>query len=469
MTDILFQDMATVAELVRTKAVSPVELTKRALNRIEKLDSQTNAFIRVMSEEALHQAKILESEAAAGEVRGPLHGIPIAIKDIFETKGHVTTAGSKVFEHWIPDKDATVVSMLKQAGAVIVGKTNMHEFAMGATNENPHYGATRNPWNVQKIPGGSSGGSAAAVASGMCFGALGTDTAGSVRLPAAFCGLVGLKPTYGVVSRYGCVPFSWSLDHIGPMTRNVKDSIVMMQSLGGYDPKDQASSRRSIDFAFELPLQDLRGKVVGVCREYFFDHLDNEVRIWMDKSISLLESLGAEVREISIAGIEKALQSFKLIAQSEVLTFHGPIFKRHAEMYGEDIRFRFNFAQTISAVEYLNAQKYRSVFIERLLHVMKSIDVLVAPTNSLPPYTIGSIPPEETMNNIFNLGKTPFANFVGFPALSVPCGILTGNLPTGIQFIGKPFSDKQLLRIGECFEHAITWMPTDREKSLFQN
>ena len=255
MNEILFETIENAGAAIKTKQISPVELTKLTLNQIQEHEPILNAFITVMAEEAMEQAKLLEKEIEQNQYRGPLHGIPIAVKDILQTKGVKTTNGSKIFDGFVPNDDATVIKKLKEAGAIIIGKANLHEFAMGATTENPHYGSTKNPWDLSKIPGGSSGGSAVLTATGMAFGAVGTDTAGSVRLPAAMCGTVGFKPTYGLVSRKGCFPFSWSLDHVGPMTRTVKDATIMLEAMRGFDPDDASTVNRNDSVIFDQTLK----------------------------------------------------------------------------------------------------------------------------------------------------------------------------------------------------------------------
>jgi aspartyl-tRNA(Asn)/glutamyl-tRNA(Gln) amidotransferase subunit A len=457
MSEVYFARISTVARSIQNKEISIPELVRGILERIEKHDPKLNAYIRVMPDEAMKQAELLQQEVMAGHIRSPLHGIPISIKDILQTKGQITTSGSKVFAEWVPDEDATVVKKLKEAGAIIIGKANLHEFAMGATTENPHYGPARNPWDLTKIPGGSSGGSAITVAAGLAYGSIATDTAGSIRLPAAMCGVAGIKPTYGLVSRHGCTPFSWSLDHIGPMARYVRDVAALLQVIAGYDAKDPASAKREADLDMGEPLPDLKGVRLAVCREHFFEDLDAEVQDRVEKAIDHLRQLGAEVSEIELPGLADALNAQKLIAQSEVVAFHQPILRKYAHWYGEDLQFRFNFGKNVSAVEYINAQRTRRKFISRTLEVLAPFDALVAPTNSRPPFEIGTVPPEEAINNMFRLAKSPAANILGFPSLTVPCGFLTGNLPVGLQLIGKPFAEKKLLLIGEVYESNNRW------------
>lgn len=459
MNDIFFQDITSLSQKIKAKEVSPVELTSSLLERISTIDPAVNAFIKVLEEQAASEARLLEKELMEGTIRGPLHGLPIAVKDNLETKGIETTSGSKVFEKWRPEEDATVIQRLKAAGAIIIGKTNLHEFAMGATTENPHYGVSRNPWDLERIPGGSSGGSAVAVATGMCFGAIGTDTAGSIRLPAAICGITGMKPTYGRVSRQGCLPFSWSLDHIGPMTKTVKDSSIILNSIAGYDVKDPTSSRLPVDVMYES-LSDLKGVTLAAVSEHFFEGIDHEVTKIVNAAINEMKALGAEVIELELEGLQEVLHSQKIIAQSEVASFHEPLLKNFKHLYGEDLQFRFQFGSTISATEYIHAQRIRNLFIQQLTAKMNElkIDAVIAPTNARPPYKIGTIPPEEAINNMFELGRTPFANITGFPSLTIPAGFLSNRLPAGIQLIGRPFEEKTLFQIGEAYEQSQEWV-----------
>lgn len=446
MNELFFKDIKTVAGLIRNQKISPVELTKELLVRIDRLDPTLNAYITVLYEKAMCQAETMEKELMAGNIRSLLHGVPIAIKDIFETKGSVTTSGSKVFENFISDRDAEVVKLLKAAGAIIIGKTNLHEFAMGATTENPHYGPSRNPWNINKIPGGSSGGSAVAVAAGMAFGAVGTDTGGSIRLPAALCGIAGLKPTYDLVPTEGCTPLSWTQDHIGPMTRTVGDSRIMLNIMA--DPQ----KINLVDL--ESALSDLHGIRIGICEKYFFENMDAEMKKIINQALLQLKELGAEIIDIHLTGIEKALEAQKIISKSEAYTFHEPYFTKNPEWYGKDSQFRLNSGREVKASQYIGALRYRKQFIQKVLDTMakQQCDVLYAPANVIPPFDIGSIGPEDSINNIFRLGKTPLGNLLGFPALTIPCGLTADTLPVGFQLIGKPYADGLLLNIGELYE-----------------
>lgn len=457
MNELLFASMEQVSGLIKKKQLSPVELTKMTLKQISEHEPVLNAFITVMEEEALEQAERLEAEVCNGRVRGPLHGIPIAVKDILQTKGVKTTGGSKIFADWVPDEDAAAVQKLKEAGAVIIGKANLHEFAMGATTENPHYGSTRNPWDVKRIPGGSSGGSAVATAAGMAFGAVGTDTAGSIRLPAAMCGTVGFKPTYGVVSKRGCLPFSWSLDHVGPMTRTVQDAAMMLEAMKGHDRKDRSSVKRKVPVLFEA-LGDLKGVKLGFYEPYMFAGITEEVKPVIEQAFAQLKALGAEIIPLDLPGMDEALNALKTIAQSEVLSVHGPLLKKYGHVYGADLKYRFDFGSDISAVDYLQAQRRREQFISATLKQMQGIDALIGPTNVQPPFEIGTMVPSMAISNMFTLGKTPLANILGFPALSVACGFTQDKLPVGLQLIGKPFADQRVLQIGDCYEKAMPWV-----------
>jgi len=463
---LFFQSIDEVSKLIKTKELSPVELAKSMLQRIHALEPNINAFIRVLDEDVLKQATLLEEELSKGIYRGPLHGVPIAIKDIFETKGQVTTAGSKILANWVPDKDATVIKKLKDAGALIIGKNNMHEFSSGGTNENPHYGATHNPWDLRKISGGSSGGSAAAVASGMSFAALGSDVGGSIRLPAAQCGIVGIKPTYGRVSRYGSWPFSFSADHIGTMGRTVKDAAILLQTVAGYDVHDPTTSKRAVEIVPTESREDLRGVVVGVCKEYFFENLHPEMQQQIEQAITNLEKLGAHIEEISIPSIHLVPKHLLNMMRTEWYAVHKPFVKQYAQDYGEDLRGRFAAAEGISAQEYLDAHKFRKGFIQQFNEKMQGIDILVSPTLAMFPFDIGSMTIKEK-EKIFGWFKTHIFNFTGFPALSMPCGFNSEGLPVGLQIMGKPFMEKELLTIATIYERSEPHYKKLRENEAY--
>ncbi len=454
MQDLFYFTISELSGLMQSRKISPVEVTKQMLDRIERLDKKYNAFIHVMREEALEDALKAEKEILGGMNRGPLHGVPVAVKDMIQTKGVATTAGSKLFENWIPDEDAAVVVKLKEAGAILIGKANLHEFAMGATSENRCYGTVKNPWNEERIAGGSSGGSAAAVVAGMSYGAIGTDTAGSIRLPAALCGCVGLKPTYGRVSKHGCLPFSWSLDHIGPMARTVKDTAILYKAIAGYDKKDDTTVKKSLSIDNFENLSDLSGWTIGICREYFFEQVDPEIAGVMNQVIEKLGDWGAYVQDFQIPGIHDAIWAQKIIAQAEGYAFHETLLRNKPDLYGEDVKYRLQFGKNVTAHDYLKAQRIRKWFIQQVSKVMEMIDIWVTPMNHNQAFSIGSRNPEQSINNMYDLSKAPLINLLGFPAISVPCGFTGDRMPIGIQFIAKPFQEKKLFQVSHLFEQS---------------
>ncbi|MBN6185419.1 amidase [Aneurinibacillus sp. BA2021] len=456
MHEMLWHDISTLHRNIVSRHVSPVEITDMVFTRIEQVNPLLHAFIHTCREQAHQQAVQLEQEQMAGRIRGPLHGVPVAIKDIIHVKGMPTTAGSMILRDWYPDEEATAVRKLREAGAIIVGKTNLHEFAMGATSENPHYGAVRNPWDVSKIPGGSSGGSAVAVAAGMSYGALGTDTAGSIRLPSALCGTVGLKPTYGRISRHGSLPFSWSLDHVGPMTRTVRDAAILLDVLAGYDPLDDASANIPYE-RDEGELFDISGITIGICEAHFYEEVDQELAALLEEALLVLEKLGAIRVELHLPGIEEALWAQRVIAQAEAYAFHEPLLEGFSHEYSPDVSFRLAFGQQVRAADYLKAQRIRRSFLQRTLVKMEDIDILVTPMNHSHAFSIGSVAPEESIAAMFRLAKAPLISLLGFPALALPCGYTKANMPMGMQLVGKPFAEQRLLQIGACYERLTGW------------
>lgn len=469
MRDLLFTDISSLTELYNSKQLSPVEVTSYLLARIEALNPSLHAYITIMSEEALRQAALLESELMKGELRGPLHGVPIGVKDNVQTKGVRTTAGSKVLADWLPDEDAAVVAKLKSAGAIMIGKTNLHEFAMGATAENAAFGSSVNPWDSGLISGGSSGGSGVSVATGLAYGAVGSDTAGSIRLPASQCGIIGFKPTYGRVSRYGTVPFSWSLDHIGPMSRNVRDAAIMFDAMVGYDQRDPGSVQYpNFEKHDSTGAEQLRGKKFGICLDYFFEGVHDGILAIVNKAIARLKHGGAEIVEIHIPGLDTAEQALRRIAQAEGYAFHKPIYTARPDLYGEDIRYRLQFGSGVTADQYITALRTRRLFVDNTLKAMRGIDALVAPMNYNPPFESGSVTPERAINNMFDLTKAPLVNLLGFPAVTVPFELLDDRLPVGIQFIGKPYEDDKLLAIAGAFEDAALWQNRLRSNRSYE-
>jgi len=448
--------IAEAADLIHRKKLSPVELTEACLQRIGSLDAHLRAFITVTRQEALATAQQAVSAIAGGNYRGPLHGIPLALKDLFDTAGVRTTAGSRITADRVPEEDAEATARLKAAGAVLLGKLNMHEFAYGVTGVNPHYGATFNPWDPTHISGGSSSGSGAAVAAGMALGALGTDTGGSVRIPSSLCGITGLKPTYGRVSRRGVVPLSWALDHVGPMARSAADAALILKAIAGHDPGDETSSEEPVpDYAKMLEDSRLKSLRVGVPREYFFDNVDAEVLAAVRGAISVLEELGAQVSEVSLPHIAEAPDAVNAIMLPEALAYHHRWLAERPQDYGEDIRRRLETGLLYPAVSYVQAQRLRSLIVEEWREkVFDGVDLLAAPTTPVAAPSLEEADLEATLTLV--RFTNPF-NLVGVPAVSIPCGFTSGGLPIGLQLVGRWFDEGTVLRAAHAYQQATDW------------
>lgn len=436
------------SDLLRRRQISPLELTTSCLSRIEELNPTVNAFITVMQESALAQAREAENEISAGDWRGPLHGIPIGLKDLIDTAGVKTTCGSALFADRVPTADAEVVKRLKNAGAVLIGKQNMQEFAWGGTSSSSHFGPVRNPWNTARIAGGSSGGSAAAVATGMCFAAIGTDTGGSVREPAAFCGIVGLKPTYGRVSTRGVFPLSPSLDHVGPLCRTVTDTALVLQAIAGYDKLDETSVNWPVDsytYAFTVKMKPR----LGIVRRPFFDELDPEIENAMNTALQELTELASDVLEVDLPSTPSAVQA------PEVYAIHAKHFAESPELYGRWMRERLQQATTIDLVAYIDARRQLDRVRRSVHDVFAKVDLLVTPTTPVPPITIDEAfemsPAPAGERWLWN--TRPF-NAFGLPAISIPCGVTHDGLPVGLQIAGPNFGEASLLSFAYAFEQA---------------
>jgi aspartyl-tRNA(Asn)/glutamyl-tRNA(Gln) amidotransferase subunit A len=447
--------LAEVASLVRRKEASPVELVEGYLERVEALNPSLNAYISVAADEAMRSARQAEDDVARGRDLGLLHGVPLAIKDLFATRGLRTTGGSKILADWVPEEDAHVVSRLRQAGAILLGKLNMHEWAVGATTINPHFGATANPWDTTRIPGGSSGGSAVAVAAALCAGSLGSDTAGSIREPSSLCGTVGLKPTYGLVSLRGVLPLSWSLDHVGPMTRTVEDAALLMEVIAGYDPQDPSSVDRPVAKYRDALRGDVRGLRLGLPRNYFFDEADPEVVAAVRRAASLLEAEGAHVTEIDVPGVERTFAVGLPVLVAEAAAYHEKYLQERPGDYGEDALALLRGGQAQTAVDYIKAQRARIEFRQGFEALFTRIDILLTPTT---PITAPTIEQCRTEPPTFALIRctSPF-NLAGLPALSVPCGLSEAGLPIGLQIAGRRFDEATVLRVGAAYEQASGW------------
>lgn len=460
MTDPADLTVAEAARAIARRDLSPVDLTRACLARIEARNPALNAFVTVVPERALEEAARAEAELLAGQHRGPLHGIPVGLKDLYDTAGIETAAGSAVLRGRVPDRDAAAVARLREAGAVILGKTNTHEFAWGTTTNNPHTGPTRNPWAPDRIPGGSSGGSGAAVAARLCPAALGTDTGGSIRIPAALCGVVGLKPTFGRVSRAGIIPMSWQFDHAGPITRTVEDAAILLGAIAGYDPADFATVPVPVpDYAAAL-VPDIRGLRIGVPRDQFFGLLDPEVLVAVEEALETLRGLGAAVEDVD-AGFtrEQVISAWRLV-NVEGRLYHAPWLEQQPEAYSEELRNVL--LQPLPEPLDLSAAYLASYEIkEGVRRVLETVDLLAAPTTMRPASRIGEDPVEVegvqlSTGAAFASLTMPF-NLAGIPAISIPCGFSAEGLPIGLQLAGRPFDEAAVLRAAFAYECAADW------------
>jgi aspartyl-tRNA(Asn)/glutamyl-tRNA(Gln) amidotransferase subunit A len=458
---LIFRPIHQLAPLLERKEISPVELFNEAIERIHQLQPKLNSFITITEEEGRKAATEAESEIRKGQYRGPLHGIPISIKDLFATRGVRTTAGSKVLAKWIPDFDATAVARLHQAGMVLVGKTNMHEFAYGVTNDNPHYGPARNPWDPTRVAGGSSGGSAAAVASSECTASLGSDTGGSIRTPAAVCGVVGLKPTYGRVSRYGAIPLAWSLDHVGPLTKSVEDAAIMLAAIAGPDPKDPSASLRPLpDYRKEMQ-GSISGVRLGVPRQYFFEHVDPEIQKLVTAAIRQLASMGTTSVEVDIPDLESCSAMEAHITLAEATSYHEPYLKRQADAYSPGVRTNLEAGRYLLATDYVKSQRARTLLQRNFNEAFNRADVIVSPT--LPAFSppVGEVWVQsgdlrENVIDAFLRFNIPY-DLTGFPAISIPCGLSSTGLPIGLQIAGRAFDETTVLRVANAYERSTEW------------
>jgi aspartyl-tRNA(Asn)/glutamyl-tRNA(Gln) amidotransferase subunit A len=450
------------AKGLRAHQVSAVELATAAISRIDRHNSTLRAFITVTAGQALEQARQADRELAMGKDRGPLQGIPVALKDLFATKGVRTTAGSKVYENFMPEINATVTEKLLAAGAVLLGKLNMHELAYGTTSANPHFGAVRNPWNPQHSPGGSSGGSGAAVATQMCFMAMGSDTGGSIRIPASFCGTVGLKPTYGRVSRFGVLPLGFSLDHVGPLTRSVRDAAVALNAIAGHDPRDPASSRRPVvDY---VPDEDcsIRGVRIGFADSFFFEDLDADVESAVRGATARAESLGAVIKPVRLPDMAalNAVARIVLLAEASAV---AELYPEDRRLYGADVRVLLDQGRLVPATDYINAQRLRRKMRREFDQVWKDVDCLITPATPCPAPRIGDttirLGGHDEDVRLASTRLTRGINALGYPALSLPCGLSASGLPLGLQIIGPVFEEALLLRVGAALEDGGVGIP----------
>lgn len=449
--------LAGLSRALRERAVSPVEVTEGLLERIGR--DKTNAFITVAAERAIEDARRAEAEIGAGGWRGPLHGVPVAIKDLVNTKGVRTTMASSFFRDFVPDEDAAVAEKLREAGTVLLGKTNTHEFAYGPTGDRSFFGPTKNPHDPDRITGGSSGGSAAALATGLCYGAIGSDTGGSIRIPAALCGVVGMKPTFGRVSKRGVFPLAWTLDHVGPMTRAVEDNAMMLGALAGHDPHDPYSANRPPeDFARHLEC-GVRGAVVGVPKGFYFEHVDPEVEARVREAIEAFRGLGAGVREVEVTNVRETLHDQRLTLAAEAYAVHEERLETDPDVFDDHSLQRLLAGKDLEAYRYAGAQQRKLLSRREYERVLEEVDVLLVPGVPIPATELGQRQTkigghEEAVYSALTRFTGP-TNMNGLPSLSVPCGTTNAGMPVGLQLIGKPFDEATLYRFGRAYEATV--------------
>jgi aspartyl-tRNA(Asn)/glutamyl-tRNA(Gln) amidotransferase subunit A len=447
--------ISEVSRRVRRREVSPVEITQECLRQTEELNPRLNAFITVMAESALAEAGAAEEEISRGHWRGPLHGIPIALKDLIDTAGVRTTSASALHKDRVPTEDAEVVRKLREAGAVIFGKNNLHEFAYGGSSLISHFGDVHNPWDVNRIAGGSSGGSAASVPVGMACAAIGTDTAGSIREPAALCGCVGIKPTYGRVSSRGVIPLSTSLDHVGPLAASVEDAAIVLQAIAGYDPGDITSAEVAVTDYVSVLKEGAKGLRVGVPRAYFFDDLDPEVASAIGHALMGIETLVGHIKDVQIeVPTDRALQA------AEAYAYHAEDVAKHPELYQVETVRRIRTGEKVTAAEYMQRRRELEVARRNIRDVFAEVDLLVTPTTPLPAPTIAELRANAEALRPAELkllrNTRPF-NVWGLPAISVPCGFTQGGLPIGLQIAGRHWREDLVLRLAYAYEQATAW------------
>src|SRR5271154_2646173 len=458
-SELAFLSIEQAARLLRRREILPLDLVEASLARIERWDSSLYAFLTVLAEDARRQAKVAEREILRRRVRGPLHGIPVSLKDNFWTRGIRTTAGSKILADFVPDADSDVAKKVARSGAILLGKTNMHEFAYGITGENPHYGSSRHPWARDRGSRRSSRGSAAAVGPGMGFASVGTDTGGSIRIPSALCGIVGLKPTFGLVSTAGVVPLGITFDCAGPIARSVTDACILLEAIAGKYPRgetrpDHRKLRRNLPRRFRI----------GVPKEFFFERLDGEVAHLIEAAAKKFESLGARVEQVSLPRLTGAIDQASQLVIGEINEYHESqgYYPARAAEYGDDVRGHLEWGHKLLAVDYLRALPKRREIAEDFQAAFEEVDVILAPTSPIPAPRVGEptvhAPGEsESIVRAELLRFTRPANQTGFPAISIPCGFTREGLPVGLQLMGPRWGEARLLSIALAYEEATEW------------
>lgn len=453
------ESIAAAGQALARRALSPVELVEACLARIERYDGVLRAYITVTADRARAQARAAEQEIARGGWRGPLHGIPLALKDMVQTAGIRTTCGSRVRADWVPGEDATVWRRLAAAGAILLGKLNMHEFAFRVPH--PDFPTPRNPWDLGRSCAGSSSGSGAAVAAGLCLGALGTDTGGSIRLPASYCGIVGLKPTYGLVSRAGVVPLAWTLDHVGPMARTAEDAAILLEAIADHDPADPASARRLPEPYRAGLARDLRGLRVGVVQQLLEGVVAPEVVAATTEAAAVLRDLGLRVAPLELPRLDDALAAYRTIIFAEAAAYHQAQLAARADDYGPRLREQLALGLAIPAAQYVNAQRLRREVLRALAGVLRQVDILLCPSAPAEAQPLGQ--QGVAIDGVLHDSPVVISRFAaifnlaGLPAVSVPCGFSPGGLPLGLQLAGRPFADGLVLAVAWAYEQATGW------------
>ena len=441
--------------------MSPVDLVEDTLERIEDLNEELHAYITVMRDSARKEAKKAEADIKEGKYLGPLHGIPVSLKDLIYVRGVRSTSGSRILSDFVPDLDATVVRRLKQVGAIVVGMNNTHEFACGITNINPHYGSSRNPWDPSRMSGGSSGGSAVAVSAGMAVGALGTDTSGSIRVPSSLCGLFGLKPTYGRVSKFGVMPLAPSIDHVGPMARTSWDTAALLQAIAGYDMLDESTLDLPVpDYLQILSESDDKSRkfTLGVPKEYFFDLIDPRVMDVFENCLGEMHACGVSTVQVTLNETRKISDAWKAFRLGESAAVHSSWLKSRRNEYGSDVLAMLERGTKITAVEYITALRYKKELKDAFLKAMKGLDGLIVPTTSISAPMLDEtsidINGRNTEVYIALSRLTTVFNITGLPALNVPAGLVDGSLPIGVQLVGREFDEGLLLSLADLYERS---------------
>jgi aspartyl-tRNA(Asn)/glutamyl-tRNA(Gln) amidotransferase subunit A len=456
--ELLNLDVVSLSEHFRARELSPVEVTEAYLKRIEETEQRLHAYVTVTADVARNSARDAEKEIMAGRRRGPFHGVPVALKDLCNTRGILTTSGSKVLKDNIPDHDSTVWARLAAQGAVLLGKLNMHEFACGGTAAT-FFGTTLNPYDVERVPGGSSSGSAAAIVAHSAAATLGSDTGGSIRIPAAYCGCVGFKQTWGRVSRYGVIPLADSLDHVGPITRTVRDAAIMLGVIAGYDPNDSTTSREPVPDYMQSLNRHIKGIRVGVIRE-LQDRLAPEVADSFGAAMKQLAALGATVDEVSIPSIDGAVTVALNIIWSEALEYHESMIKTRADDYGRGVRRMLEMGMTMPVTSYIRAQRARPRILGEAMRALEKFDVLATPSSATPPPKISEARGAAWAVSLAEvIAYTGPFNVTGQPALAVPTGITSGNAPLSMQIVGRPFDEPMVIRVADAYERARGPLP----------